>query len=85
MTIDGVVVMTAERRGARITIRPGCSDALVTRAVATLVAHLSSHSDRDVTVETIDGQPAGGSRYVDAFRAAGLKRGTTGLRFYQKL
>jgi ATP-dependent Lhr-like helicase len=85
VTIDGVVVMTAERRGARITVRPGCSDATLTRAVATLVAHLSAHSDRDVTVETIDGQPASGSRYVDAFRAAGLKRGTTGLRFYQKL
>jgi ATP-dependent Lhr-like helicase len=85
VTIDGVVVLTAERRGARITVRPGCSDATLTRAVAMLVAHLSARSDRDVTVETIDGQPASGSRYVDAFRAAGLKRGTTGLRFYQKL
>jgi ATP-dependent Lhr-like helicase len=85
VTIDGVVVLTAERRGARIAVRPDSSDAIVTRAVAALIAHLSARGNRDVTVETIDGQPASGSRFVDAFRAAGLKRGTTGLRFYQKL
>jgi ATP-dependent Lhr-like helicase len=82
VTIDGVVVMIADRRGARVTIRPDSSDANVARAVVALVAHLSAHTGRDITVETIDGQPSSGSRYADAFRAAGLKGGTSGLRFY---
>jgi hypothetical protein len=38
-----------------------------------------------VNVETIDGQPASGSAYLEAFRAAGFKRGTTGLRYYRKV
>ena len=82
VTIHGVVVMTAERRGARVMVRPETSEAQVTRAAHALAAHLSARTNRDIVVETIDGQPASGSRHADAFRAAGFKRGTTGLRFY---
>jgi len=83
VTLDGLVVMIAERRGERILIRPSTSDAVVTRAAASLVAHLGEHTRRDITVETIDGQPASGSRHLDAFRAAGFRRGTVGLRYYR--
>jgi ATP-dependent Lhr-like helicase len=85
VTIDGVVAMTADRRGTRVAIRPDTADSVVTRAAEALAAHLSSRTSRDIIIETIDGQPASGSRHADAFRAAGFKRGTTGLRFYQKL
>ena len=83
VTIDGIVVMMAERRGERILIRPGTSDADVTRAAAALVAHLGEQTASDLTVETIDGQPASGSAHLDAFRAAGFRRGTVGLRYYR--
>jgi hypothetical protein len=85
VTVAGTVVMIAERRGARIVVRPGTSDATVTRAAQALAERISEWSSRDLLVETIDGQPARGSSFVDAFRAAGFKRGTTGLRFYRKL
>ena len=85
VTMDGVVVMIAERRGARVTVRPDTADSVVIRAAQTLASHLAARTSRDVIVETVDGQPASGSRYADAFRAAGFRRGTTGLRFYQGL
>ena len=40
---------------------------------------------RDLIIETIDGQPSSGSRHIDAFLGAGLRRGTTGLRFYRRV
>ncbi|MDB4878163.1 MAG: associated domain protein [Gemmatimonadetes bacterium] len=85
VTVDGIVMMIAERRGARIVIRPETPDVVVTEAARALLAHLVEQVSRDIAVETIDGQPASGSRYLDAFRAAGFKRGTTGLRFYRKV
>jgi ATP-dependent Lhr-like helicase len=84
VSVDGVVMMIAERRGARVVVRPDAPDPVVTRCARALVAHLSARVKRDIVVETIDGQPAGGSRAVEAFRAAGFKRGTTGLRYYQR-
>jgi ATP-dependent Lhr-like helicase len=84
VTIDGVVVLMAERRGERVVTRPGTADADITRAATALVEHLLARSSRDLTVETIDGVPASGSARIDAFRVAGFRRGTTGLRFYRK-
>ncbi|MEO6878320.1 MAG: hypothetical protein ABI205_07560, partial [Gemmatimonadaceae bacterium] len=84
-TVEGVVVLMAERRGARIAIRPETPDEAVTVAVRAVIAHLSAQLGRDITVETIDGQPASGSRYLDAFLGAGLKRGSTGLRYYRRV
>jgi ATP-dependent Lhr-like helicase len=84
VTIDGVVVMIAERRGERVVVRPGTSEEDVARAVKALVEHLAARTTRDVNVETIDGQPAGGSRWLDAFVGAGFRRGTAGLRYYRK-
>ena len=82
--IPGAVVMIAER-GERILIRPETSEAAVTKAAAALVKHLSQRTSRDFVVETIDGHPASGSRYLDAFREAGFKRGTRGLRYYKRV
>jgi ATP-dependent Lhr-like helicase len=84
VTMGGVVVTMIERRGASVVIRPDTSEAIVTKAAEALVAHLGEQTARDIIVETIDGQPASGSKYLDAFRAAGFRRGTTGLRYYRK-
>jgi hypothetical protein len=83
VSIDGLVVLIAERRGEHVATRPEASDADVTRAARTLLEHRLARSTRDLTVETIDGVPASGSARLDAFRAAGFRRGTTGLRFYR--
>jgi ATP-dependent Lhr-like helicase len=84
VSINGNVVMIAERHGGRIVIRPDTTEAAATEAAKALVAYLSARTSRDIVVETIDGQPASGSRYLDAFRAADFRRGTTGLRFYTR-
>ena len=83
VTIDGIVVMIAERRGARINVRPNTREADVTRAASVLAERLLARTTRDLIVETIDGVPASGSSRLDAFVAAGFRRGTTGLRFYR--
>ena len=83
VTIAGQVVMIVERRGERIVVRPDTAMAQITRAAEALAVHMGERTGRDLTIETIDGQPASGSPYADAFRAAGFKRGTTGLRFYR--
>jgi ATP-dependent Lhr-like helicase len=85
VTIDGVVAMMAERRGERILIRPETPESVVTRAAEALVAHLGARTAGDLTIETINGQPASGSSYLDAFRAAGFRRGTVGLRYYRAI
>jgi hypothetical protein len=85
VTIDGVVVLIAERRGEKILVRPETIDETLTRALQALVVHVSERTTRDLIVETIDGQPASGSKYLDAFREAGFKRGTVGLRYYKPL
>jgi ATP-dependent Lhr-like helicase len=84
ITIDGVVILIAERRGARVAVRPDSAPNDVARAARALVTHLSARTSRDVTIETIDGRPASGSEYLDAFATAGFRRGTSGLRYYRK-
>jgi ATP-dependent Lhr-like helicase len=82
---DGVVIMFAERRGERVRVRPGAELTVVTRGVGALVEHLLPRSSRDIVVATIDGAPASGSPWLDAFLAAGFRRGTAGLRYYRSL
>jgi ATP-dependent Lhr-like helicase len=81
--VRGTVVMIADRRGSRIVVRPDTSDEIVALATKALLARLLEQSDRDIVVETIDGQPASGSRFIDVFRDAGFRRGTVGLRYYR--
>jgi ATP-dependent Lhr-like helicase len=85
ISIDGVVVIIAERRGARLMVRPETGEADVTRAAAALASYLLARTTRDVTIETINGQLASSSAYVDAFRAAGFRPGMSGLRYYRAL
>jgi ATP-dependent Lhr-like helicase len=85
VTVGGIVVLIAERRGARIAIRPGTVDVAVTAAARALIGHLVEHVRGDVSIETIDGQPASGSAYLNAFLEADLKRGTAGLRYYRRV
>jgi len=85
VTIDGVPVLIAERRGERVAIRADESEANVSAAVKAFAAHLLNRTKRDLAVETINGQPAGGSRHLDAFVAAGFKRATSGLRYYRSV
>ncbi|MEP6494648.1 MAG: DEAD/DEAH box helicase [bacterium] len=85
VTINGIVVMIAEGRGARIAIRAELEPAVVTRAAAALAAHLAPRVSRDISVETINGQPASGSAHLDSFRDAGFKRGTGGLHYYRSV
>ena len=81
--VRGVVVMIADRRGSRVVVRPDTSDETVGLALKALLLRLLEQSDRDIVVETIDGQPASGSRFIDVFRDAGFRRGTVGLRYYR--
>ena len=61
VTIEGVVVLIAERRGARVVIRPDTRTSSVTRAARRSSRTSSIARAAISTVETIDGQPAGGS------------------------
>jgi hypothetical protein len=85
VAVGGSVVMMAERRGERIVIRPGTPAEHVTRAARALSDHLLARTTKDLVIETIDGVPASGSAWLDAFKAAGFRRGTIGLRYYRHL
>jgi ATP-dependent helicase Lhr and Lhr-like helicase len=84
VTIDGVVALIAERSGERILIRPETSAAVIQRAADALVGALLRRTKRDIIIETIDGQAASASPHVEAFRAAGFNRGSSGLRYYRR-
>ena len=83
-TRAGQVLLVAERRGRRITIRPGLRPADVVAAARALAQHLVDASDgrRDPVIETIDGIAAAASPFSDAFGAAGFRATAAGLRFY---
>ena len=84
VTIAGVVVMIAERRGERIVVRPDTSDAIVTRAAEALAsyvgaAHESRSRCRDDRRSARIGQSL--SRRVPR---RGIQARNDGLRFYRK-
>lgn len=83
VAVNGSVVMMAERRGERVVVRPGTSEEDVRHAAAALARHLLARTTRDLVVETIDGVPASGAAWRDAFVAAGFRGGTIGLRYYR--
>jgi ATP-dependent Lhr-like helicase len=85
VAVDGLVVLMAERRGERIAIRPDTPPDQATRAATALVEHLLERTTRDLVIESIDGVPASGSAWLDAFAAAGFRRGTIGIRYYRNL
>jgi ATP-dependent helicase Lhr and Lhr-like helicase len=78
--LGGRVVMIAERRGARVVVRPETDETTVTRAAEALARHLVVRIRRDVVLETIDGRPAAASAHAPAFATAGFRRGANELR-----
>jgi ATP-dependent Lhr-like helicase len=83
-TRAGVVLLVAEGRGHRVTVRPDAKASDVADAARALARHLAERSDRrrDVVIETIDGANAGHSVHTAAFEAAGFRSTGSGLRFY---
>jgi ATP-dependent Lhr-like helicase len=84
ITRAGEVLLVAESRGRRITIRPGATTDDVAAAARALAQRLVESGDRrhDPTVETIDGVAAATSPFAAAFGAAGFRATAAGLRFY---
>jgi ATP-dependent Lhr-like helicase len=83
-TRAGEIILVAESRGRRLTIRPEASLADVTVAARALAQRLvqASERTRDPTIETIDGVTATVSPYAAAFQAAGFRSTSGGLRYY---
>jgi hypothetical protein len=86
VTRRGSIVMRAEGRGKRLVFREGVAAEEATGAVREWLAYVNrtQHSARrrDLTVESIDGEPALRSPLADALRAAGFRLATDGLRWY---
>jgi ATP-dependent Lhr-like helicase len=84
VTRAGQLLLVAESRGRRVTIRPGASVADVTAAARALAQRLVEMSDarHDPTIETIDGVAAPASPFASAFTVAGFRATPAGLRFY---
>src|SRR5215471_8608037 len=57
ITVEGIAILIAERRGERVTIRAEASEANIGAAINAFAAHLLSRLKRDLAVETINGQP----------------------------
>jgi ATP-dependent Lhr-like helicase len=89
VTVAGIVVLSTEGRGRRITIRPGVEPAVINAAISALVAHVSSARGtgrgHDVVVESINGEPAGVSAWAQLLRDAGFKSEGRSLRYYARL
>ena len=82
VTQGGRVVMTSDPWGRAVAVRADLSAEDVTAGVATLLLHIRARRPRDLTVETINGERAATSTHAEAFRAAGLRLTSRGLRYY---
>src|SRR5207237_7875602 len=71
-TRAGEIILVAEGRGRRLTVRPGANLSDLTEVARALAQRLVAASDgrRDPTIETIDGVSAAASPYVAGFVAA---------------
>ncbi len=84
-TSGGRIILAVEGRGSRIRVRDDASSDEV-REAAQVLAERHVRRDgmarrRDLVVDTIDGQRAAGSRWVEAFIEAGYRGMGTGLRY----
>jgi ATP-dependent Lhr-like helicase len=87
VTRRGEVILSAERRGARVLIREGTDAETVVAAVREWLAYVqrgqaATRRRHDIVVETIDDVPALQSPHADALRAAGFRLTSEGLRWY---
>ena len=85
VTLRGRIIMSAVGRGSRSRVREGVSSDEVRGAARALAARLVQRTGagrrRDVLVDTIDGEPAGGTRWSAAFVDAGFRAMGRALRF----
>ena len=84
VTRAGVVMLVAEGRGRRVTLRPSLEAADVADSARALAHRLLEGSERrrDPVIETIDGVAAAASPHAAAFVAAGFRETANGLRYY---
>ncbi len=86
VTIDGRIVLTAERRGGRLSVREGATRDEIVLAARTLTMRLTAGGRggrrRDVLTETINGERAASSRYTDALLDSGYRRMGMALRYF---
>jgi ATP-dependent Lhr-like helicase len=88
LTRRGMVLMSAEGRGRRVSVAADVSDADISAAARLLGDHLTrapspgARASRDPRIETVNGEPAGSSAHAEAIMDAGWRRGTDGLVFY---
>jgi ATP-dependent Lhr-like helicase len=83
----GIVILSVEGRGRRLSVREGTSADDVAGAVREWLAYTSRAQSsvrrrRDITVELIDGEAALQSPHADALRVAGFRLTSDGLRWY---
>jgi len=83
-TRAGEVLMVAEGRGRRLTVKSSASPADVSQAGRALALRIVAASDgrRDAIIETIDGLPAASSPHAAALGTAGFRATSGGLRYY---
>ena len=84
VTRGGEVILVAEGRGRRLTLRPGVKPSEVAEAARVLAQRLVESYDgrRDPVVEMVDGIAAVTSSHAAALGAAGFRPTNTGLRYY---
>jgi ATP-dependent Lhr-like helicase len=78
VTIGGNVVLAAEGRGRRLSIRPDTDAQTLTAALTRLIEHLTAPRAigrvQDLIVETINGEVAAASEMAPLLLEAGLRR-----------
>jgi hypothetical protein len=86
ITVGGVVVLTVEGRGRRLTSRPDVDERSLRSAIAAFVEHATRAEAmgrrQDLIIETIKGEPAGGSLVAPLLMELGLRREGGALRRY---
>ncbi|HYC51987.1 MAG TPA: helicase-related protein, partial [Gemmatimonadaceae bacterium] len=82
VTRRGSVLMTSDPRGRTVAVRSDLAVEDITGAVTALLGHLRSRRPRDLTIESINSERASTSAHMEAFRAAGLRLTSRGLRYY---
>jgi ATP-dependent Lhr-like helicase len=89
VTVAGIVVVAAEGRGRRISVRPEVTPGDVGKAFAALAARLTTNRSpgrrEDIVVESIDGEPAGSSPWAQPLLDAGFRREGLLLRYYASI
>ena len=86
VTVGGVVILTVEGRGRRLTIRPDADERYLKASVTALIEHLATQRAagrrQDLIVETINGEAAGASELTPLFLELGFRREGRVLRRY---